>query len=168
MRGVTSKQAKVLRFIGDQIEAAQRPPTLREIGEHIGVGSTNAVSDYIRALERKGMISRTVGASRGVALTREGKVEAGLVGVKNETVENAAPKPNSSDRFEAIASLYYRSTGHVRPGTDSPAAMGGDTGSPENVARYENWVATRAFTEAIDWIVQLEKRIEAMNAERDE
>ena len=34
------------------------PPTLREIGEHMGIRSTNGVNDHLRALERKGYLTR--------------------------------------------------------------------------------------------------------------
>lgn len=37
------------------------PPTLREIGEHMGIRSTNGVSDLLRALERKGWLEHRPG-----------------------------------------------------------------------------------------------------------
>src|SRR6185503_2256635 len=34
------------------------PPTLREIGVHFGIRSTNGVNDHLRALEKKGHLQR--------------------------------------------------------------------------------------------------------------
>src|SRR5205823_12275201 len=34
------------------------PPTLREIGEHMGIRSTNGVNDHLKALEKKGYLER--------------------------------------------------------------------------------------------------------------
>lgn len=50
---LTKRQAQVL----DLIERQQVPPTLREIGTHMGIRSTNGVNDHLRSLERKGRIS---------------------------------------------------------------------------------------------------------------
>jgi len=54
MIGLTKRQAETL----DYIEQQQIPPTLREIGGAMGIRSTNGVNDHIRALERKGRITR--------------------------------------------------------------------------------------------------------------
>jgi SOS-response transcriptional repressor LexA len=51
---LTKRQAQVL----DLIERQQVPPTLREIGLHMGIRSTNGVNDHLHSLERKGRIFR--------------------------------------------------------------------------------------------------------------
>ncbi len=61
-----------------------------------------------------------------------------------------------TERFEAVGELYHAATGHLRPGKDDPRE---DTSSPENVQRFEQWVALRAFTDAIARIVMLEKKL---------
>jgi repressor LexA len=58
-RGVlTDRQQAILGFITQSIEERGYPPTLREIGEHFGIRSTNGVNDHLRALEKKGHLQR--------------------------------------------------------------------------------------------------------------
>jgi repressor LexA len=58
-RGVlTDRQQAILSFISQSIEERGYPPTLREIGEHFGIRSTNGVNDHLRALEKKGHLHR--------------------------------------------------------------------------------------------------------------
>ena len=55
---LTDRQRQVLDFISRQIERRGYPPTLREIGEHMGIRSTNGVNDHLKALEKKGYLER--------------------------------------------------------------------------------------------------------------
>jgi repressor LexA len=55
---LTDRQRQVLDFIGRSIERRGYPPTLREIGEHMGIRSTNGVNDHLKALEKKGYLAR--------------------------------------------------------------------------------------------------------------
>src|SRR3954454_15676821 len=55
---LTDRQRAVLSFIGQSIEERGYPPTLREIGEHLGIRSTNGVNDHLKALEKKGYLER--------------------------------------------------------------------------------------------------------------
>jgi repressor LexA len=58
-RGVlTDRQREILDFITQSIEERGYPPTLREIGVHFGIRSTNGVNDHLRALEKKGHLHR--------------------------------------------------------------------------------------------------------------
>lgn len=66
MKDLTARQAQALQFIRSSIENQGYPPTLREIGKHMGIGSTNGVNDHLRALERKGYITRDDLKSRGL------------------------------------------------------------------------------------------------------
>ncbi len=64
-RALTARQQQVLDFIRSHAASNGYPPTLREIGKHMGIRSTNGVNDHLRALERKGAIRRRDGLSRG-------------------------------------------------------------------------------------------------------
>ena len=55
---LTDRQKLVLDFIGSSIEERGYPPTLREIGSHLGIRSTNGVNDHLKALEKKGFLKR--------------------------------------------------------------------------------------------------------------
>ena len=67
MRELTERQAKVLDYITATIRENGYPPTLREIGQHMGIRSTNGVNDHLRALERKGYLKKS--SLRARALT---------------------------------------------------------------------------------------------------
>jgi len=81
MQGLTKRQEQTLDFIRRSIEERGYPPTLREIGEYMGIRSTNGVNDHLRALERKGYLRREDMKSRALKL------------VQNE----APPKPSSPE-----------------------------------------------------------------------
>jgi len=71
MQGLTKRQAQTLGFIRQSIEERGYPPTLREIGEHMGIRSTNGVNDHLRALERKGYLRREDMKSRALKLVKD-------------------------------------------------------------------------------------------------
>ncbi|HLV68820.1 MAG TPA: transcriptional repressor LexA [Polyangiaceae bacterium] len=68
MQGLTKRQEQTLEFIRRSIEERGYPPTLREIGEYMGIRSTNGVNDHLRALERKGYLRREDMKSRALKL----------------------------------------------------------------------------------------------------
>jgi repressor LexA len=55
---LTDRQREILDFIAASISDRGYPPTLREIGEHFGIRSTNGVNDHLKALEKKGHLRR--------------------------------------------------------------------------------------------------------------
>jgi repressor LexA len=69
MQGLTHRQQQVLDFIRESITDRGYPPTLREIGAHMGIRSTNGVNDHLRALERKGYLTREDMKSRALRPT---------------------------------------------------------------------------------------------------
>ncbi|MDF3068270.1 MAG: lexA [Polyangiaceae bacterium] len=71
MQGLTKRQEQTLDFIRQSIEDRGYPPTLREIGEHMGIRSTNGVNDHLRALERKGYLTREDMKSRALKLVED-------------------------------------------------------------------------------------------------
>jgi repressor LexA len=76
MQGLTKRQAQTLDFIRQSIEQRGYPPTLREIGEYMGIRSTNGVNDHLRALERKGYLTREDMKSRALKLVHDSIGEA--------------------------------------------------------------------------------------------
>lgn len=55
---LTLRQKEILDFISASIMERGFPPTLREIGEHFQIKSTNGVNDHLKALEKKGHLRR--------------------------------------------------------------------------------------------------------------
>ena len=67
---LTQKQRKVLEFIQSRMYE-DAPPTIREIGRHMGFSSTGTVRDYLGALEKKGYLKRKGNLSRSIQLLKE-------------------------------------------------------------------------------------------------
>ena len=80
--GLTDRQRQVLDFISDSIRKRGYPPTLREIGSHFGIRSTNGVNDHLRALEKKGFLHREDLKSRALRplFTEDEFVEVPVLG----------------------------------------------------------------------------------------
>src|SRR4051812_13181088 len=74
MQGLTDRQQQVLQYIRTSIADRGYPPTLREIGAHMGIRSTNGVNDHLRALERKGYLTREDMKSRALRPSDMGSV----------------------------------------------------------------------------------------------
>lgn len=71
---LTKRQRMVLGYIIHHIQDHGFPPTIREIGDHMGIKSTNGVNDHLKALERKGYLERKDSKSRALKplLTEDG------------------------------------------------------------------------------------------------
>lgn len=80
MQGLTERQQQVLHYIRQSIHERGYPPTLREIGAYMGIRSTNGVNDHLRALERKGYLTREDMKSRALRPRDVALSEAPLAG----------------------------------------------------------------------------------------
>jgi repressor LexA len=112
MQGLTDRQQQVLHYIKQSITDRGYPPTLREIGAHMGIRSTNGVNDHLRALERKGYLTREDMKSRALrpkdmgealnaltAATSNGHLGAHDVGEMGD-VTRSAPANDHDDMVE--------------------------------------------------------------------
>jgi len=77
---LTERQEKILSFIKKSIQDQGYPPTIREIGEHFGIRSTNGVNDHLKALERKGYLMRGELKSRALSVIEGGRSGGGRLG----------------------------------------------------------------------------------------
>jgi repressor LexA len=66
METLTDRQTEILRLIRELTEATGYPPTRAEIARSMGFRSVNAAEQHLRALERKGALEISSGASRGI------------------------------------------------------------------------------------------------------
>jgi repressor LexA len=64
--GLTQRQRMVLEVIRDSVQRRGYPPSMREIGEAVGLTSTSSVSHQLRALQRKGFLRRDPNRPRAV------------------------------------------------------------------------------------------------------
>ncbi|MCW2543662.1 MAG: SOS-response transcriptional repressor, LexA [Frankiales bacterium] len=64
--GLTVRQRKVLECIRDSVERRGFPPTIREIGDAVGLASTSSVSHQLITLQKKGFLRRDATKPRAV------------------------------------------------------------------------------------------------------
>lgn len=64
--GLTARQHKVLEFIRSAVERRGYPPSMREIGEAVGLTSPSSVAHQLSALERKGFLRRDPNRPRAI------------------------------------------------------------------------------------------------------
>src|SRR3974390_3154292 len=57
-RGTTEKQQKILDVIRDFTSEMGYPPSVREIGERVGLSSSSTVQSHLKTLERRGLLRR--------------------------------------------------------------------------------------------------------------
>ncbi len=108
---LTKRQNQVLDFIVSQIQRKGYPPSVREIGQAIGLSSSSTVHSHLRALERKGYLRRDPTKPRaleifgfrpseiGVSIDKiknvplVGRVAAGTPLLAEENIEDTVPLP---------------------------------------------------------------------------
>ncbi len=113
--GLTERQRRVIEVIRDSVQRRGYPPSMREIGQAVGLSSTSSVAHQLMALERKGFLRRDPHRPRayevrGVEVARPNTAEAAgrpstsyvpLVGriaaggpiLAEQTVEDVFPLP---------------------------------------------------------------------------
>ncbi len=90
MKGLTPTQERVVEFISSFRTENSIPPTVREIADHFGYKSTNAVRQHLRLIEQKGRLRLWPNKARGIEVlsdlkdgprhTSTGSVEVPILG----------------------------------------------------------------------------------------
>lgn len=101
--GLTARQRKVLEVIRDWVERFGYPPSVREIGDAVGLTSTSSVHHQLRTLERKGYLRRDPHRTRAVDVRGP-----------DETVDTATEVTGSGDLRPAPA--YVPLLGNIAAG----------------------------------------------------
>src|SRR3990170_2717253 len=68
MMSLSTRQQAMLEFIQRFTHDHRYPPTIREIGQDVGISSTSVVNYNLNILEREGLIERDKEVSRGIKL----------------------------------------------------------------------------------------------------
>jgi repressor LexA len=71
---LTDRQAKILDYIRYVTRVRNYPPSVREIGEAVGLSSSSTVHNHLNQLERRGLIKRDPSKSRTVQLVADAGV----------------------------------------------------------------------------------------------
>ena len=68
---LTDRQSKILDYIRYVTKVRNYPPSVREIGEAVGLSSSSTVHNHLNQLERRGLIKRDASKSRTVQLVSD-------------------------------------------------------------------------------------------------
>src|SRR5438094_7413921 len=113
MDDLTARQRRILEFIRATVRERGYPPTVREIGEAVGLTSSSSVHSQLANLERRGLLHkdptkpRAIGLSGpgadrdpGVQVPLVGRIAAGTPVLAEENVEEylAVPSGFASDQ----------------------------------------------------------------------
>lgn len=105
---LSAKQEQILNFLKEEILTRGYPPTVREIGEAVGLRSTSSVYSQLENLERLGCIRRDPSKPRAIEIVDDefnlsrrdmvslplvGQVAAGLPILAQQNIEDYFPVP---------------------------------------------------------------------------
>lgn len=106
METITTRQRRILDYIRQTVQARGYPPTVREIGEAVGLTSSSSVHAQLANLERQGLLRRDPtkpramelqGPRRGrpnaVAIPVLGRITAGAPVLADQNVEDFLAVP---------------------------------------------------------------------------
>ncbi|MGH3497148.1 MAG: transcriptional repressor LexA [Nocardioidaceae bacterium] len=99
--GLTPRQRRVLEFIRSSIESRGYPPSIREIGQAVGLTSSSSVAHQLKGLEAQGFVRRDPNRPRAlevflpdVMAARRAIGNAADFGFDETDIGNARPEPS--------------------------------------------------------------------------
>jgi repressor LexA len=131
---LTQRQLQVLEFIESQLRERGYPPSVREIGEAVGLTSPSTVHSHLATLQRKGFLRRDPTKPRaievrydpnsGAALTRSpvrhvplvGEVAAGTDVLAEENLQELLPLPGEFTGDGELFMLRVRGDSMIEAG----------------------------------------------------
>lgn len=125
---LTERQREILTYIQSHIVDNGYPPTVREIGTHFGIRSTNGVADHLKSLERKGFLHRGNLKSRAL-----------------RPVAQDVPDDTFNDLPAIETTANVTSLAHARERLRSPPPLSKQTG-PGTVHTLETGTNSRLVT----------------------
>ena len=75
--GLTPRQRQIMQFINERIRRKGYPPSVREIGDAVGLSSSSTVHGHLNRLEEKGLIRRDPTKPRAIEVLEEGGARPG-------------------------------------------------------------------------------------------
>ncbi|MEX2613055.1 MAG: transcriptional repressor LexA [Gaiellaceae bacterium] len=73
---LTARQQEIWQFLAEYVDAHGYPPTVREIGEAVGLASPSTVHAHLANLERAGLLRRDPSKPRAIELVGRQRSEA--------------------------------------------------------------------------------------------
>ena len=134
MQELTERQREVLEFIKEQVREKGYPPSVREIGDAVGLRSSSTVHGHLRRLESKGYIRRDPTKPRAIEVIQDdepveslltkdlvsvplvGSVTAGQPILAVENIEDYVPLPRDFASDEATFMLRIKGDSMIDAG----------------------------------------------------
>jgi repressor LexA len=132
MQRLTERQQQVLKGIYDIFQQKRYPPTVREIGQRLGLRSSCTVQRHLEALERKGYIRRDRTKARSVEILNApdptmipvpmvpvpvvGRVAAGQPILAAENIEEVFPLPRDIVKDDQCFMLHVKGDSMIEAG----------------------------------------------------
>jgi repressor LexA len=131
---LTGKRRQILEFIAQQIRVRGYPPSVREIGEAVGLTSSSTVHTHLKVLQRQGYLRRDPTKPRAIVVRFEpgsgaamdvrpvthvplmGDVAAGTGVLAQESVEEVLPLPEDLTGTGTLFMLRVRGDSMVEAG----------------------------------------------------
>ena len=113
--GLTERQRTILDVIRASVTSRGYPPSIREIGDAVGLTSTSSVAHQLRTLERKGYLRRDPNRPRALVVADLSEnAPAGSGSSALRAVEVLVDEP--SDEFARPAAAYVPLVGRIAAG----------------------------------------------------
>lgn len=106
--GLTQRQRRVLEVIRDSIERRGYPPSVREIGEAVGLSSASSVAHQLSVLQKKGWLRRDPNRPRAL--------DVRLPGDSPRTAVAVTDLPGLPDGVDVAAPTYVPLVGRIAAG----------------------------------------------------
>jgi repressor LexA len=131
---LTGKRRQILEFIADSIRERGYPPSVREIGEAVGLTSPSTVHAHLKVLQRDGYLRRDAERPRTIVVSFEpqsgaalpvrpaahvplvGSVAAGTGVIAEESVEEVLPLPEDFTGRGELFMLKVRGDSMIEAG----------------------------------------------------
>lgn len=130
MSKISERRRKILEFIKDEVNAKGYPPSVREIGEAVGLKSSSTVHGHLIRLEELGYIRRDPSKPRAIEVLDDvnapkirafdvpvlGRVTAGAPILAVENIEEYFPIPKDFVDHEDVFILRIKGDSMVEAG----------------------------------------------------
>ncbi len=106
---LSERQRRIYELIVEYTRREGRPPTNREIGQGVGIRSTGHIDHHLTALEKKGLITRVRGKSRGIRMNETATGGLRVVGA----IAAGVPLDHFPDTEQETLDMEARVTGRT-------------------------------------------------------
>jgi repressor LexA len=104
---ISPKRAQILEYINDFLARKGYPPSVREIGEAVGLNSPASVQSHLNKLKELGLLSRVANKTRAISLSDHASNKVPLLGAISAGYGSLAQE-NIEDYIEVPSNLLNR------------------------------------------------------------